>query len=232
MSDKIVQARVLARRSPTATEPPELRFGEFFYADGEDGALFIGRSDGTIKKLVPSEAPSDPIEVGVIHVGTLPPEDSTKLLWLQTDDDGALVDRWQRTPTNRWVSEAVYTESAFIFEVKRNLAYPKPNPCGGEELWIERFTASAVTSDNMRAGDYIDFKLKLVNIAQQKTTLFFHRLEGKSRGQMFSASEYVGHMAIAEQALGLWLSLERRGQTKLKTMSMSVELRRVYAPSN
>ena len=232
MSDKVVQARVLARRSPTATEPPELRFGEFFYADGEDGALFIGRSDGTIKKLTLSEAPSRPIETGVTHAGTIPPDDSSKLLWLQTDDDGVLVDKWQRAGDDLWVSQDLYTESAFIFEVKRNLAYQKPNPCAGSAVWIERFTARAVLWDNMRSGDAISFNLKLVNTAQQKTTLFRYLMEDKSKGDVFNVSEPVGYLASIDEAIALWLSLERRGQTKLKTMSMSVELRRVYAPSN
>lgn len=231
MAEDVIKARVIARRSPTATAAPQLRFGEFYLADGEDGALFIGRENGNAIKLFPSENASGPIEGSCLHVGTLPPDDITKLLWLQTSDDGALIDKWQRATGDHWVSQEVYTESAFEFEVKRNRYFPKPNPCAGAAIWIDRLTAKAWVQDKMGSNDHIDFKLKLVNTAQQRTTLYYHRLEGAAKGDVFNVSESVGQVADVNAAIALWLSVERKGQTKLKTMSISVDVRRLYAAS-
>ena len=142
-----------------------------------------------------------------------------------------LVDRWQRAAGDRWVSQQVYTESAFEFEVKKDWYFPKANPCAGAAVWIDRFTAKAWVQDGMGSGDHIDFSLKLVNTAQQRTTLYYHRLEGAAAGDVFNVSELVGQVADVNAAIALWLSVERKGQTKLKTMSMAVDVRRIYAAS-
>ena len=142
------------------------------------------------------------------------------------------MDKWQRVGADVWVSQDIYTIDAFEFEVKRNWSWPRPRPCGGEQLWIESFSASAWVQDDFRSGNYIDFELKKVNTQQQKVPFVYLRLEDASRGDVFNVTEQVSQVVGTGDAIALWLSITRVGGRKLKTVSLSATIRRVYAASN
>ena len=167
----------------------------------------------------------------VTHVGTTPPTDPKKLLWCQTTPNGTLIARWQRTAIGLWVSQQTWGIDAFMFEVKRDESFPSPNPCPGASIWIDSFMARGWVWDAMKVNEYIDFELKLVNSQQQQTTLFYFRLEGAALGAVFNFSEPVHQSVALNDAVALWLSIKRGGQTKLKTTTLAATMRRIYATS-
>ncbi|MEL6553594.1 MAG: collagen-like protein [Cyanobacteria bacterium J06621_11] len=252
MTDSLPTARITVKRSALSDPPESLSFGELAWADGGDGQLFIGRLDGEVKPIPGGSQSGTPGPVGprgepgpagpvgeagaqgapgdsIIHVGNEPPTDASKILWFKLDASGAIIERWQRGGVDLWLSQQAYTISEFEFEVKRNRSWPQPNPCRGYQLWVESLTARAWVQDNMRDGDYVDFQLKRVNTQQQKILEWYLRLEGASKGDVFEASEAVGQVFNSNDAIALWLQIQRNGQTKLKTASITAIVREVYA---
>ncbi|MEL7143301.1 MAG: collagen-like protein [Cyanobacteria bacterium J06573_11] len=260
MTDSVIKVRIRLKRDFPDGPPTDLAFGEPGFYE-ETGSLYIGDTSGTPVLINQPGAPGPPGPSGPAgvagadgaqgpkgedglrgsqgppgesrtHYGPTPPTDPNKLFWIEVGGNGAIFDKWQRAGSDFWVSQDTYTIDAFEFEVKRNWAWPKPRPCGGESIWIESFSASAWVQENFRAGNYIDFELKKVNTQQQKTPFFFIRLENASQGDVFEASERVNQVVGMDDAIALWLSITRSGGRKIKTASLSATIRRVYATSN
>lgn len=166
-----------------------------------------------------------------IHIGAEPPTAPEKLLWVQIDGFGHIVEQWRRLSATEWVSQNHWDVNAFEFEVKRNWQWPRANPVPGDSIWIESLTAKGWVQDKMRTGDYIDFQLKLVNTQQQKTLIHFLRLENADRRDTFNITEPVEQAPEFNDAIALWLEIKRKGQTKLKTVSVAARVRRYYATS-
>ena len=158
-----------------------------------------------------------------------PPTD--KALWWQLDEADLPVALWLLRPGGVWVSSQIYTESAFEFDVKKDWSFFRANPCA-ESIWIESFQASAIVTDLMSQSDYIDFQLALIDQQQQATPFYYLRLAGKAPGDTYRKSEYIGQAVAASSAMALSLNVRRNGQTKLRIVSMSVFLRKIYAASN
>ena len=156
-----------------------------------------------------------------------PPTD--KKLWWQLDDDGYPVDFWRKRSSGLWVGDQVYLISAFDTQVKRNRYHHRANPLPDEAVWIESLTAKGYAWDTMRNGDYIDFSLYRVDASQRSTKLHYLRLEDAERGQFFKLSEPVERVFAMDEALAFMLATQRRGQTKLRTTTTTVMVRRVYA---
>ena len=260
MTDSLPTARITVKRSALSDPPESLSFGELAWTDGGDGQLYIGRVDGAVYPIPTSDGdvsagpagpqgepgpvgpqgePGPAGEVGprgepgdsIIHVGDAPPTDPSKLLWLKVGTAGQVLQKWQRAAADLWVSAESHIISAFEFEVKRNRSYPKENPCRSSQVWVESLMARGWVQDRMRTGDYIDFQLKRVNTQQQKVLEHYLRIEGLAVGDTFDLVESVGKVFSSDDAIALWLQIQRRGQTKLKTTSIAAVVREVYASS-
>ena len=158
-----------------------------------------------------------------------PPTD--KALWWQLDESDRPVEFWLLRPGGVWVSERRYVEAAFEYDVKNNYAYIRGVSVPGSSVWFDSLSARAVVSDTMTT-DYIDFQLALINGAQQSTPLYYLRLAGAKAGDIFTASEHIGLVKQKSEAMALALNIFRSGKTTLKTASIAVSMRRVYAPGN
>jgi hypothetical protein len=142
-----------------------------------------------------------------------------------------LLELWQKSPTGVWVSAQTFTVSSFSPDVTTNAFTTNQNPCPGAQIFIERFSARALLIDAMTAANLIDFKLSLVNVAQAETQLFYLRSQGPAAANsMINLSEPVNQVVAANNSLGLWFRSLRTGNMKMKFVTMSATLRKVYAP--
>ena len=113
--------------------------------------------------------------------------------------------------------------------LKRNRYWIKPNPIDSEAFFVESLTARGLIRDQMREGDRIDCYIKFINSKQQRVPIHFVRIENKNRYETFEISEEVGVHASLNDAIGLWLSAERKGQTKIGMLSIAARIRKYYA---
>jgi hypothetical protein len=147
------------------------------------------------------------------------------------DTAGVLLDLWQKSPTGIWVSAQTFTVSSFSLDVTGNAFTSNQNPCPGAQIFIERFSARALLVDAMTATNLIDFKLSLINTSQVETNFFFVRSQGPAAANsMINLSEPVNQVVTANNSLGLWFRSLRTGSMKMKFLTMSATLRKVYAP--
>ncbi|MEL6605359.1 MAG: hypothetical protein AAFP20_19270 [Cyanobacteria bacterium J06614_10] len=175
--------------------------------------------------------PQGPPGLSIVHVGPTPPADLSKSLWVQTGQNDLVIGRWKRSPDGLWLSQQVFVLSAFEFEVKKNWSWVQPNPVPGSQVWVESLSARAVAWDNMRSSDWFDFELKRVNTQQQKIALFYLRFANGQAGDVFEKTEMINQVVSTSDAFAFWLSITREGKKKLRTASISVALRRIYASS-
>jgi hypothetical protein len=166
-----------------------------------------------------------------LYTGVAPPTDATKVFWAQVDVAGVLLDLWQKSPTGIWVSAQTFLVSSFVADVTGNAFTSNQNPCPGAQIFIERFSARALLVDAMTATNLIDFKLSLINTSQVETNFFFVRSQGPAAANsMINLSEPVNQVVTANNSLGLWFRSLRTGSMKMKFLTMSATLRKVYAP--
>jgi len=248
---------VLVRR-PEGTSVPTLKHGELCYLHAEQ-RLYVGGPDG-VPVSVNSEGlpgvdgvdgatgpqgipglpgadgadgatgPQGPPGPTILHSGTTPPTDTSKLLWAQVSATGELIERWHRAGA-LWISEQIYPVNSFSLDVTGNAFTSNPNPVPGAQIWIERFSARAILIDAMTASNLIDFKLSLVNLTQVETPFFYVRAQGPAAANsLINVSEPVRQVVNAQDSVGLWFRSLRTGSMKMKFLTMSVLLRRVYAP--
>ncbi len=196
-------------------------------ADGSPGLAGTPGPQGPAGAL----GPAGPAGPTILHSGTTPPTDASKLLWAQLGLTGELIEKWIKSPGGVWVSEQIYPVTSFLLEVNGNAFVTNPNPVPGTQIFIERFSARALLVDSMTASNLIDFKLSLVNLAQTESSFFYVRSQGPAPANSFiNLSEPVRQFVAADSSLGLWFRTQRTGPMKLKFLTMSVLLRRVYAP--
>lgn len=252
MTDVLPTARVLVKRSASANPPESLRFGELAYADGGDGQLYIGRANGDIKLISASSAvgtgpqgpqgvqgepgpagpKGDPGEAGssIIHVGFGPPTDASKLLWIQIDANGSIVERWHINGAGLWVSDQLWTVSSAADTLNSNKLYKHGCPLFGDHVWIERMDVRGRSNSDFQSASKWEFKLALVNSAAQEVPVWVLELSGLSKNAVFNVSEPVGLDFALTDALAVWHRSKRIGPgTKLRFVSIKTYLRRLYA---
>lgn len=209
-------AALVAAGPPGATGPQGL--------PGVDGAVGPQGAPGAAG----SQGPPGPT---TLHIGPTAPTDPSKLLWAQQGATGEIIEQWIKGSGGVWLSDQVFAISSFSGDVNANLLLTNPNPCPGAQIFIERFSARALLTDAMVAGNVTDFKLSLVNQSQVESDFFFLRLQGPVPiNSLVQLSEPVRQVVNSANALGLWFRTVRTGSHKLKYLSMSALLRRVYAP--
>ncbi len=199
---------------------------------GDDQVLLVRNSfarRSTVAALIAS-AGQVGNEPSFFHIGPTAPTDSTKVLWYEASVTGEIIGQWQRSG-NLWLSDQTFAVSSFTTEVNGDAFTTNPNPIPGAQIWIERFSARGLLVDPMGSGNQIDFKLSLVNLAQSETSFFFVRLQGpRAINSLINLSEPVHQVVNAENSIGLWFRSQRTGSMKMKFLTMSIFLRRIYAP--
>ena len=182
----------------------------------------------TAKRALVSSLPNNSSDSAIAFSQT-PPTD--KKLWWQLDGNGYPIDFWRKRPTGLWVGDQLYSISSFDEQIRKDSAHYLANPLADEAIWIEAITARGSVWDDMGSGEHIDFSLSLINSAQQQTKLHYLRLANGSDGQFFDLAEPVERVAAMDEALAFLLQVEPQGKPKLKTTSISLQIRRVYAES-
>lgn len=163
---------------------------------------------------------------GAIAYSKTPPTKGQ--LWGQIDDTNRLIELWQRLSSTEWISVQSWSCETYDWMLKRNRYWVKPNPLNGD-FFIESLTAKGIIRDTMRTGDYVDCFIKFVDSRQRRVPIHYVRIENKSKNETFEITEDVGIRASLNEAIGLWLSAERKGQTKIGMLSIAARLRRYYA---
>jgi hypothetical protein len=196
-------------------------------ADGADGA------DGVDGAVGPQGLPGATGPT-TLHLGTTPPTDPSKLLWGQMGTAGEFIELWQKHSSGNWISAQTYGLSGFAATVANNAnaaTTTNGNPCPGAQIFIERFTARGIVAEAMTAANLIDYKLRLVNQAQLESDFFFLRLQGPTAANFpFALSEPVNQFVSSANAVALWFRSLRSGTIGMRYLTMSVTLRKVYAP--
>lgn len=226
MTNTIVQTRFLLRRFQDSTVPEELHFGEPAYVHGEK-ALYIG---GPNKEVVNVSGGSGG---SVIHVGPTPPTDASKLLWIQTGSDGALIERWQRRPNDIWVSDRQWAVTDFKSSVTANRSVSLANPCPSARLWIEDFVARGRSKEPSDVDNGWTFRLGVINANLQEVPLWQMELPHGAKNAVFRLFEPVGLLIAEHDSVALRLRRMKKGTASLAYTSISATIRRVYdAPDN
>lgn len=165
---------------------------------------------------------------GAIAFSQTPPTEGH--LWGQLDDDGNLIELWQRRG-ELWLSMETYSVETYRGYITGSRTNQTATPYLGEKLWIERFSYQCIAAADFKAGEQADFQFRLVNSARQQVVKWYLRLENAARNQAYRVSEEVGLVVDADDAIAIWFRVQRNNRTGLRYCSMSTLLRKVYHAS-